>query len=147
MIDLLGDHKSIGAMTVVVQSIQEEETWNEGAIYLSLLAASTFQDLHGRKPGETATMRDSSWELDIQQLQQISTAIWHELGFQAKCVVTQELLTEVCRCAGSSMHCVGAIVGGIAAQEAIKLLLRQFVPVRGVLVYDGVRASSRVLHV
>lgn len=45
------------------------------------------------------------------------------------------------------MHCMGAIMGGCAAQEAIKVLLQQFVPVSGVLVYDGVRGSSRVLGV
>ena len=60
--------------------------------------------------------------------------LWADLEQSSKCPVPEELLLEMCRCAGASMHCLGAILGGIAAQEAIKLLLHQFVPVSGVSV-------------
>jgi NEDD8-activating enzyme E1 regulatory subunit len=130
-----------------VQCAQQDEAWNEGAIYLALLAVSFFRDTHGRAPGATAALRDSAWELDIRQLQQIACQLWAETGVASACIVSEDLLTEVCRCAGGSLHAMGAVVGGAAAQEAIKVLLRQFVPVGGVLVFDGVRGSLSVLDV
>lgn len=85
-----------------MQAAQEDETWNEGAIFVALLAASLFEEEQGRRPGATEQMRDSAWELDIKQLQHIA----HGLSAEA-CTVTEELLTEVCRCA---MHNVRGIV-------------------------------------
>ena len=129
-----------------MQCAQEDESWSEGAIYLSLLAASQFEDQQGRKPGETPDPRDTSWEHDIKQLSQLTATLWQETGLHMPCIVSEDLLTEVCRSAGGRMHCMGAILGGCAAQEAIKVLLRQFVPVGGVLVYDGAPGSSKVLE-
>ncbi len=43
---------------------------------------------------------------------------------------------------------MGAIVGGMAAQEAIKLLTRQFVPMAGILIFSsmGLQSSSSVFN-
>jgi amyloid beta precursor protein binding protein 1 len=130
-----------------MQCIQAEGGCNEGGIYIAMLASSMFEDRFHRKPGEASDIRSSEWELDIATLQSLATSIWQDLGLQGKCLATQEILTEMCRCAGASMHCVASVLGGIVAQEAIKVLLRQFVPVRGVLVYDGICASTNVLDV
>lgn len=53
---------------------------------------------------------------------------------------------EVCRFGGSELHCMGAIVGGMAAQEAIKMVTRQFVPLAGTLLYNslGLQSASSV---
>lgn len=55
---------------------------------------------------------------------------------------------EVCRFGGSEVHCMGAIVGGMAAQEAIKLLTHQFVPLAGTLIFNsmGLQSSSSVFN-
>jgi NEDD8-activating enzyme E1 regulatory subunit len=111
---------------------------------MTMLAAEQFAEQHGRKPGETQAPADKSWELDIPQLQHLVSALAAKLSLPAKCV-KDDLLLEVCRCAGSTLHVTGAIMGGIAAQEAIKVLLHQFIPVKGVFVFDGVQASSAVL--
>lgn len=132
---------------MLLQCIQDDGECNEGGIFVAMLACSIFQDTQQRLPGCTGDVRGSDWELDIAALQQTAMSVWQELGLSGKCLATQEVLTEVCRCGGASLHCVGSILGGIAAQEAIKLLLRQFVPVSGVLVYNGIHASTRVLDV
>jgi NEDD8-activating enzyme E1 regulatory subunit len=126
------------------QAVQDDETWNEGIIFLTMVAAEQFEEQHGRKAGETQAPADKSWELDIPHLQQLVSAMIAELGLPAKCV-KDDVLLEACRCAGTTLHVTGAILGGIAAQEAIKVLLHQFVPVKGVFVFDGIHASSSVL--
>jgi len=49
------------------------------------------------------------------------------------------------RFTGPGLHSVAAVLGGLAAQEAIKLVTRQFVPAPGVVVYDGATQAVTVL--
>lgn len=53
---------------------------------------------------------------------------------------------QVVRCGASELHVTGAIVGGIAAQEAIKLITRQFVPLQGYLIFDGIHGATHMLN-
>lgn len=53
---------------------------------------------------------------------------------------------DAARGGGGELHAVASIIGGFAAQEGIKLLTRQFVPVGGALVFDGARAVTAVLE-
>ncbi len=41
---------------------------------------------------------------------------------------------------------VAAFMGGLAAQEAIKLVTRQFVPVAGSLLYNAMACTTTVLE-
>lgn len=46
---------------------------------------------------------------------------------------------------GSELHVVASMMGGMAAQEAIKLVTAQFVPFAGSLVYDAIACAVTVL--
>jgi amyloid beta precursor protein binding protein 1 len=50
-------------------------------------------------------------------------------------------LSEIARAAGGELHNVSSITGGMVAQEAIKVITRQYVPVDNTCVFDGVRAK------
>ena len=58
--------------------------------------------------------------------------------------VSDDLVGEMCRCAAGELHVVAAVVGAIAAQEAIKLLTGQFVPVGGALIYNAMACTTSV---
>lgn len=45
----------------------------------------------------------------------------------------------------AELHVVAAVMGGMAAQEAIKLLTRQFVPFSGTLIYNAIASTTTVL--
>lgn len=64
---------------------------------------------------------------------------------------TQENITkaiaEVERVAGGELHNVSSVLGGMVAQEAIKLITRQYVPVAGTCVFDGVRSKVGVFQI
>ncbi|RMZ76962.1 hypothetical protein DV737_g4587, partial [Chaetothyriales sp. CBS 132003] len=55
-------------------------------------------------------------------------------------------IAEVERMEGGELHNISSVTGGIVAQEAIKLLTRQYVPVDGTAVYDGIRAKLAVFR-
>jgi amyloid beta precursor protein binding protein 1 len=56
-----------------------------------------------------------------------------------------DYVAEVVRFGAGELHVMGAIVGGMAAQEAIKLITQQFVPFSGALVYNAVGSTTSVL--
>ena len=55
-------------------------------------------------------------------------------------------IKEVERVRGGELHNISSVLGGMVAQEAIKLLTRQYVPVDGICVFDGVRSKSMVFR-
>lgn len=58
--------------------------------------------------------------------------------------VPDDYVEELVRCGAAELHVVGAIMGGMAAQEAIKFITRQFVPVPGTLIYNAMASTSSV---
>ena len=48
------------------------------------------------------------------------------------------VIREMARAGGAELHNISALMGGMVAQEAIKVVTRQYVPVKGVCVFDGV---------
>lgn len=49
---------------------------------------------------------------------------------------------EVCRFGGAELHSVSAFLGGLAAQETIKLVTNQYKPVHNTFIYDAVTSNS-----
>ena len=47
-----------------------------------------------------------------------------------------------CRYGGAGLHNVAAVLGGVIAQETIKLLTHQFVPLDNTFIFNGVRGST-----
>ena len=41
---------------------------------------------------------------------------------------------------------MAAIMGGIAAQEAVKIITQQYVPINGTLIFNGIAGISAVLE-
>ena len=79
-------------------------------------------------------------------LKQLLGQVLSEMGL-ASASIQDDLIAEVCRFGAAEIHCVGAILGGIAAQEIIKLLTRQFVPFSGLLVWNSMHSTSSVLRI
>lgn len=60
-------------------------------------------------------------------------------------LVSDDLIGEMVRYGASELHLVAAIIGGIAAQEALKLMTAQFVPLQGTLIFNGMSGTSLVV--
>ena len=59
-------------------------------------------------------------------------------------VLTPAHALEMVRFGGVEVHNIAALVGGVASQEAVKLLTSQFVPMRNTFVYNGVSGVGGV---
>ncbi|QPG77145.1 hypothetical protein FOA43_004549 [Brettanomyces nanus] len=55
----------------------------------------------------------------------------------------EKVLDEICRYNGNEMHNTCALIGGVAAQEVIKVLTNQYVTLDNCLSYDGVNCEVR----
>jgi amyloid beta precursor protein binding protein 1 len=55
--------------------------------------------------------------------------------------------SEFVRAAGGELHNISALTGGMVAQEAIKLITRQYVPVNNTCVFDGIKSTTSVLRI
>ena len=82
-------------------------------------------------------------EEDVPLLKQTLNSVLTDTGLQGAGAI-DDLVAEICRFGAGELHCVAAIMGGIAAQEAIKLLTRQFVPLSGLLLYNAMASTSSV---
>ena len=53
---------------------------------------------------------------------------------------------EVARARGGELHNLSALTGGMVAQEAIKVMTKQYVPADCIVVYDGIRSRTGVFR-
>lgn len=56
-------------------------------------------------------------------------------------------IADIKRCEGAELHNTSSLTGGMVAQEAIKLITRQYVPVDGTVVWDGIRSKTEVVRI
>ena len=112
-------------------------------LFALLTAADRFTASFGRAPGSGG---GAEAEQDTGRLRSCCQQVLQDWGCAA-CSPDEQLTQEFVRAGGAELHCVAAIVGGVAAQEAIKLLTNQFVPLAGYLIYNGIAANSVVLDV
>ncbi|KAL8761866.1 MAG: hypothetical protein Q9194_007639 [Teloschistes cf. exilis] len=60
----------------------------------------------------------------------------------------EPVLEEIARAeGGGELHNISALVGGMVAQEVIKVVTRQYIPVDNTCVFDGIGSKSGVLSV
>lgn len=88
----------------------------------------------------------SELDEDVSRLKTCASALLAEYG---PCVsgasLPDDLVSEMCRFGAAELHCVAAVVGGIASQEAIKLITHQFVPLAAPLIYNAIESTTSTL--
>lgn len=105
---------------------------NRAAPYYALLRTiDDFHAAHGRTPGDCAAALDADSTLVRQHLVTAREALGVATG-----PLWRDETDEMVRFAGAELHCVAALIGGITAQEAVKLITRQFVPLNNTLVLN-----------
>jgi NEDD8-activating enzyme E1 regulatory subunit len=58
----------------------------------------------------------------------------------------QQAAEEVFRAAGGELHNISAVTGGMVAQEMIKIITKQYIPIDNTCIFDGIRSRCQVLH-
>lgn len=57
-----------------------------------------------------------------------------------------QVAQEVSRAAGGELHNVSAVTGGMVAQEVIKIVTKQYIPVDNTCIFDGIESRCQVLR-
>lgn len=59
----------------------------------------------------------------------------------------EKVCTEIVRAGGGELHNIASLTGGLMAQEVIKVITKQYIPVDNACLFDGVASRSYVLRV
>ncbi|KAL1362776.1 hypothetical protein AAHE18_03G105000 [Arachis hypogaea] len=87
-------------------------------IYILLRAVDRFAANYNSFPGQF----DSATDEDIPRLKSAAISLLSDLGCNGT-ALAEDLINEMCRFGAAELHAVAALVGGIASQEVIKVLL------------------------
>ena len=107
--------------------------------WVALLAADEFQQRTGRYPGQG---RDGvNTDEDTAKLEALVLEYVQSIGVPVDEGIRElyhSACAEIVRSAHSDIVSTAAFLGGVMAQEAIKVITRQYIPLDNTCVYDGV---------
>ncbi len=105
--------------------------------YVLIRAADVFYSRFKVYPGNT----ELPFESDVSQLKIIVTSLLLDWGL-SDYTVSDEYIYEFCRYGAAELHSVAAYIGGVASQEVIKVITRQYVPINNTHIYNAASSSS-----
>eukprot|EP00397_Hematodinium_sp_SG-2012_P027219 GEMP01028585.1.p2 GENE.GEMP01028585.1~~GEMP01028585.1.p2 ORF type:complete len:257 (+),score=49.96 GEMP01028585.1:865-1635(+) len=117
-----------------IEDDDEEETMLSW--YIGFRAVSCFREKEGRCPTNS--------EGDIQALRSIGEELRKPYGERDG---LDAVLQEFARYGGCEQHATSSFIGGVAAQEAVKLITHIFVPNNHTVLYNGLFGKTSVLTV
>ena len=100
---------------------------------------------------------EAAWEEGNNQLGEVDANLAADLELlkpKAKAMtgafggadLEDKYLQEILRFGRTKLHNVSAFLGGVAAQEACKLVMSQYLPMQHTFVYDGIHSRGQVLN-
>ncbi|XP_057869389.2 NEDD8-activating enzyme E1 regulatory subunit AXL isoform X2 [Cryptomeria japonica] len=118
--------------------------------YILLRAVDHFATAYNRYPGVfdgevVGRPRIEEMDEDVSRLKTIAVGLLNDMGCNGA-KLSEDLISEMCRFGASEIHSVAAFVGGVASQEAIKLITKQFVPLTATFVFNGIDHKSQQLR-
>ncbi|KAL5723622.1 NEDD8-activating enzyme E1 regulatory subunit axr1 [Ranunculus cassubicifolius] len=128
------------ALSELQKYLTDEDYSIAVGFYILLRAVDRFAANYNRLPG----LFDGEMDEDISRLKTIAFGMLSDLGCNGS-TLTEDLINEMCRYGGAELHVVGAFIGGVVSQEVIKLLTKQFVPMLGTFVFNGIDHKCQLL--
>ncbi|CAF0727955.1 unnamed protein product [Rotaria sp. Silwood1] len=125
-----------------------DESESDICWYIGLRLCDLFYEKFNRYPGEFPLSTNEintdqrQLEIDFNDLKQVGKQLLNCDRQQSP--IRENILEELCRYGASELHSISAFIGGCCAQEAIKLITHQYVPIDNILVYNGIRQSTSV---
>lgn len=104
--------------------------------YLMFRSISRFYTLYNRYPGYC----DDLVESDISTLKSCLKEIINDLGCNN--LSKDDFVHEMSRYGGAELHSISAFIGGCAAQETVKFITKQFIPLNSILIYNSMSSKT-----
>uniref|UniRef100_A0A1J3DVB5 NEDD8-activating enzyme E1 regulatory subunit n=1 Tax=Noccaea caerulescens TaxID=107243 RepID=A0A1J3DVB5_NOCCA len=137
---MVEDEFSNPSVTEIQKCLADEDYSGAMGFYILLKAVDRFTANYNKFPGQF----DGGMDEDISRLKTTALSILTDLGCNGS-VLPDDLISEMCRFGASELHVVAAFIGGIASQEVIKLVTKQFVPMLGTYIFNGIDHKSQLL--
>ncbi|ERN17375.1 NEDD8-activating enzyme E1 regulatory subunit AXR1 isoform X2 [Amborella trichopoda] len=137
---LIEDEFNSPILTEVQKYLTDEDYSVAVGFYVLLRAVDRFTSNYNRFPG----LFDGEMDEDTSRLKTIAVGILNDMGCNGSSL-SEDLISEMCRYGGAELHTVAAYIGGIASQEAIKLITKQFIPLTGTFIFNGIDHKSQLL--
>ncbi|XP_058006019.1 NEDD8-activating enzyme E1 regulatory subunit AXR1 isoform X2 [Hevea brasiliensis] len=137
---LLEDEFSNPSLPQLQKYLTDEDYSVAMGFYILLRAVDRFTANYNSFPGQF----DGEMDEDISRLKTTAVGLLSDLGCNGS-PLTEDLINEMCRFGASELHAVAAFIGGVASQEVIKLITRQFVPISGTFIFNGIDHKSQLL--
>ena len=120
--------------------------------YWGIRACQAFYEQNGRYPGVFASIEDESDKALAQDAAVVQThwlALASAYGWTTDVwpgltAAAGKVAAEMTRYGAAEVHNVAAVVGGVASQEAVKLLTQQYTPLQHTYVYNGIASTAAV---
>lgn len=58
----------------------------------------------------------------------------------------KDVVEEILRAKGGELHNISALTGGMVAQEIIKVITKQYIPVDNTCIFDGIQSRTQILR-
>ncbi|KAF2589886.1 hypothetical protein F2Q70_00042100 [Brassica cretica] len=137
---MVEDEFSNPCVTEIQKCLADEDYSGAMGFYVLLRAVDRFTANYNKFPGQF----DGGMDEDISRLKTTALSLLADLGCNGS-VLPDDLINEMCRFGASELHVVAAFIGGIASQEVIKLVTKQFVPMLGTYIFNGIDHKSQLL--
>jgi amyloid beta precursor protein binding protein 1 len=135
-------------------------------LYIAFLAFDDFVATHSTPTTQTDAVSaliapgepGSDYETDATKLTGIAHKIIDNLINEAGTQIedpeysdlkadVERICIEITRAGGKELHNIASLAGGMVAQEIIKVLTAQYVPIDNCCLFDGVASRSSVLKI
>lgn len=136
--------------------VQDSES-SMAHLSFNFMARKIFKDIYNRWPGDFKHVKDiatinelKELDNDVDNLFNIGNILFNiiknnslnELNLEDKVFWSRRISAEIVRSGNSKIHSVCSLIGGVIAQEAVKLLTQQYVPATGIILINGIRSST-----
>ncbi|KAL9052965.1 MAG: hypothetical protein Q9162_005083 [Coniocarpon cinnabarinum] len=128
-------------------------------LYIAFLAYNSYSTTHGLQDSVGLQRGQTDDEFEVEQEKMIGIAgtfvdgLLKDAGERLEDPTYTEVkaaasncVRELVRANGAELHNVSAVMGGIAAQEVIKVITEQYVPIDNVCLFDGIASKTSVLR-
>lgn len=150
-----------GRARYIYQELQDEGSLLP--VYLSFLAYDHFRDKqnppepgYGAPPQGAQFLRESYTQALKDDADSYIDILFHSLlqllddddEFDTATIKAriQTVVAELGRAHGAELHNISALTGGIVAQEVIKVITKQYVPIDNTCVFDGIASKAAVFR-
>lgn len=119
--------------------------------FIAIRACDAFYDRHGHYPGKHD--QNLALEADANEVFKLMAEVVGNMGLKDCDFILETLLNnekgkdvarEVVRYDEAEIHTIAAVMGGVASQEAVKLITGQYVPLNDTYIYNGIASTASV---